>query len=485
MTSTLPPKPEHFLWELMWDFKHIKPMKKYIKILGLLSGILFISSCEDQLDLRPPQNIDQDIALNSDANIKRVLIGAYAELRTVELYGGRIQFYAELLGSNNEIRWEGTFNQPREVYNKAIFTNNSFITNTWIAAYKTINISNNILNVIDVVNEDDRNRIRGEALFIRGALYFEMVKMFGLPYVAGNTTSNLGVPLVLEPTLSAITEEDFVSRNTVEEVYQQIIADLTTAESILPATNGVYAKNYVAAAMLSRVYLQMERFGDARDAANRAITSATGAGKSLVTTGFLDAFNNESDTIEDLFTIQVNTQDGANDMHLFYSTPDEGARGGDITILQSHIAQYEAGDQRLTQFSIRAEDLRTDKWRRQFRNVKVVRLAEMYLTRAEANFREGTAIGATPEEDINRIRARVNLPAKTTLTLGEILLERKLELAHEGQIIHDVKRVRGSIRDNINAEINYSYDDRRMVFPIPQREMDVNANLVQNEGYAG
>ena len=459
-------------------------MKKHIRLLGLLFAIPFVYSCEEQLELAPPQSVDQEIALNSDANIKRVLIGAYAELRAVELYGGWIQLYGEMLGSNNEIRWEGTYNQPREVYNKAIFTNNSFITDTWVAAYKTINIANNILNVIDIVNEEDRDLVEGQALFIRGAMYFELVKFYGLPYSAGNTATNLGIPLVLTPT-TVISEEDFVTRNSVEEVYEHVLADLTAAEDLLPASNGVFAKNYVASAMLSRVYLQMERFGDAANAANRAIIAATGAGKSLVTTRFLDAFNNDADTNEDLFAIQVNTQDGDNDMHLFYSTPEEGARGGDISILQNHIALYETGDQRLTQFSIRAEDFRTDKWRQQFKNVKVIRLAEMYLTRAEANFREGTETGATPLEDINRIRARVNLPAKTVLTLEEILLERKLELAHEGHIIHDVKRTRGSVRDNLNADINYFHDDPRMVFPIPQREMDVNENLVQNEGYAG
>jgi hypothetical protein len=106
----------------------------------------------------------------------------------------------------------------------------------------------------------------------------------------------------------------------------------------------------------------------------------------------------------------------------------------------------------------------------------------MYLTRAEANFREGTAIGAAPLADINLIRARVNLPAKTTLTLNDILLERRLELAHEGHIIHDVKRVRGSINDNTGSDV-FPFDSPRMVFPIPQREMDANPNLIQNAGY--
>jgi hypothetical protein len=84
--------------------------------------------------------------------------------------------------------------------------------------------------------------------------------------------------------------------------------------------------------------------------------------------------------------------------------------------------------------------------------------------------------------DINLIRARVSLPAKTSLTLDEILTERRLELAHEGHIIHDVKRVRGSINDNTGSDV-FPFDSPRMVFPIPQREMDANPNLVQNPGY--
>ncbi len=454
-----------------------------IYIIGIVLVLFSLTSCEDQLFLDPPQSVDQDIALNNDSNVKRVLVGAYADLRDISVWGGRQLLYSEMLGANNEIRWEGTFNQPRELFNKSIFTNNSFVTETWLVSYSAINICNNILEAINVVDEADRNRIRGEALFIRGSIYFELARFYGLPYSAGNSSTNLAVPLVLIPT-RAVSEEDLVERNTVEEVYQQVIADLSAAEELLPAVNGFFARNYVAAAILSRVYLQMERFAEARDAANRAIELSTAQEKRLMS-NYMSAFNTESDSPEDLFTIQVNTQDPGNNMHLFYSTPDFGGRDGDVTILNSHVNLYEPGDDRLEQFQVRAGDRRTDKWRDQFRNVKVVRLAEMYLTRAEANFREGTSVGATPLEDINRIRERVSLPAKSSLTLEEILMERKLELAHEGHNIHDVKRNRGSVRDNNNPELLYPYDDPRMVLPIPQRETDANPNLVQNPGYGG
>jgi len=210
----------------------------------------------------------------------------------------------------------------------------------------------------------------------------------------------------------------------------------------------------------------------------------------LIGTTYMDAFNNDADTNEDLFTIQVNPQDPDNDMFLFYSLPEFGARGGDVAILQAHLTQYETGDERLTQFFTATGELRTSKWRDQFKNVKVFRLSEMYLTRAEANFREGTAVGATPIGDLNRIRRRVKLSefnplsTPTLPTLADILKERKLELAHEGQAIHDLKRTKGSVLDNISATV-FAFDDPRMVFPIPQREIDANPNLVQNPGYGG
>lgn len=106
----------------------------------------------------------------------------------------------------------------------------------------------------------------------------------------------------------------------------------------------------------------------------------------------------------------------------------------------------------------------------------------MYLTRAEANQRLGTSIGASPLADLNRVRERVSLPALGAVSLEAILKERKVELAHEGQFLYDVKRTGGGIMDNSSTEI-YNFDDGRLVFPIPQREMDANPSLVQNSAY--
>nr|WP_281171861.1 RagB/SusD family nutrient uptake outer membrane protein [Eisenibacter elegans] len=106
----------------------------------------------------------------------------------------------------------------------------------------------------------------------------------------------------------------------------------------------------------------------------------------------------------------------------------------------------------------------------------IMRLAEMYLIRAEANFRLGTGSGATPLEDLNRIRNRAGLASLLSVTLDNILLERRLELAFEGVRIHDIKRLQG-------VTGTFLWNDNRLVLPIPLRETNANPNLKQNLGH--
>lgn len=456
-------------------------MKKYISILFVLA--LFVS-CDKKLDLLPRQSLEKDIALSTDANVKRILNGAYDALSSGSLYGGNILLFSELLGANGEIRWEGTFNEPREIWQKSIITTNSFVTNTWLQAYYTINITNNVLSAINIVNTADQNRVKGEAQFIRGSVYFELVKLYAKPYSAGSVTTNLGVPIVLTPT-KIIDQTSYVARSTVEQTYAQIITDLTEAESLLPNVNPtsstpalrmIFATKAAAAAMLSRVYLQMGRFADARDAADRAITIAVANGRSL-STPYAAAFNNPINSLEYLFAMQVSALDGANNMHLYWSIRANGARDGDVSIQPSHLALYDPLDSRRALFYTGNSATRSGKWQLQYRNVPIIRLAEMYLTRAEANFRLGTSIGATPVQDINRTRQRAGLLPLVVVTLNDILLERRLELAHEGHRIHDIKRLMGTA-DGL------AYNADKLVFPIPFREINASQGvIVQNSGY--
>ena len=111
-------------------------------------------------------------------------------------------------------------------------------------------------------------------------------------------------------------------------------------------------------------------------------------------------------------------------------------------------------------------------------NAKVYRTGEMYLIRAEANFRASSAVGADPLDDINLIRERALLPDLdlADLDLDAILHERFIELAFEGFFLQDVKRNKQSVG-------NLDFDAPALVYPIPIREIRVNPNLTQNDGY--
>ncbi len=443
--------------------------KKFLNILAIIA--ILVTGCDKKLDLLPLQSIDESVALANDANIRRVLNGAYDGMSSGSLYGGDLLLYAELLAADAELAWRGTFNQPREIFGKNILVTNSYVNGTWLNGYRTINIANNVLEGVDKLLPANKDRVQGEATFIRGVMYFELVKLFGKPYSAGNVATNLGVPLVTTPT-RGVGEELNLPRATVQAIYEQVISDLTTAEGLLPIANANYARKAAAAAMLSRVYLQMERYQDALAASNRAI----GYGGRTLTSTYAAAFNTTSLSSEALMIISVNQQDGANTMHLFWSVPTFGGRDGDVDILQKHLDLYEAGDARRALFYVGAGGNRSGKWQLQFRNLSIIRLAEMHLTRAECNFRLNSTTGATPLADINAIRARVGLPAKTTLTLAEILMERRLELAHEGHAIHDARRTKRTVD-------GFAFDSDKLVFPIPNREINANPNLVQNPGY--
>ncbi len=456
-------------------------MKRNIIILSILS--LSIASCDKKIELFPYQSVAEEVALTSDANVKKVLNGTYDAISDGDLYGGNILLFSELLAANDEIRWEGTFNQPDEIWQKSIITTNSFVRDTWLDAYDAINRTNNILSAISIVAPADQNRVKGEALYLRASMYFELVKLYAKPYSAGAVTTNLGVPLILTPT-RGIDASSKVPRSTVEQTFAQILADFIEAESLLPSINPgsnattrmVYATKAAAAAMLSRVYLQMENYAGARDAANRAITEALANGRSLAPT-YSGAFNNTVNSSEYLFAMQVSAQDGENNMHLYWSIPTYGGRDGDVSIQPSHLALYNPADARLAMFYIGAGDVRSGKWQQQYRVLPIIRLAEMYLTRAEANFRLGTVVGATPLADYNRIHERAGLPPAIAVTLADILLERKLELAHEGHAIADVKRLKLSVD-------GFAYNANELVFPIPQREVDAtNGIIAQNPGY--
>ena len=444
-------------------------IKKYIVALF---AVLVLAACDKRLDIEPAQSISENVALTSDSNVKVVLNGAYDALANGDLFGGNTLRNAELLGGDGEILWVGTFNAPGEIFRKEMIATNNDITEVWLEAYEAINVANNVLSALDVVNEGDRNQVEAEARFIRGLLYFELVRFYAQQYEAGQTNSQPGVPIILTPTRST-GDENQIARNTVEECYAQIIEDLSTAEERLGTSiSNERATSGAAAGLLARVYLQMGDYTNARDAADRVI----GSGVYDLLANYADNFNNNADNSESIFAAQVNAQDGINNMNTFFSIPDFGGRDGDVDILQDHLDLYDPADVRLTLFYDGNGATRSGKWNDNFGDVGILRLAEMYLIRAECNMRLGTNVGGDPIDDYNAIHTRAGLAAAATITLNDILFERRLELAHEGFQIHDIKRLQGNVASR-------PYNDEKLVFPIPARELEANPNLVQNPSY--
>lgn len=438
--------------------------------------LVLLPGCDGILDLEPQQSISDEVALSSPSAVETALIGVYDVLGDADLFGGRFMLMADLLGDEGDLNWTGTFSQPREVWSKSILIDNSMVASQWIDSYRAINIANNVLGSLDVFEDDaQRNRVEGEARFARALLYHQLVRFFGRAWHDGDPASNLGVPIVTEPTRE-ITDEARLPRNTVAEVYAQVIDDLTAAKNLLPVDNGPFAETWTASAVLARVYLDQRRWSDAATEASRVIEES----EYTLAPTYAAAFNNQTDGPEYVFATQVSPQDGANSLNEFYGNVDPGPGRGDINMTEQHEARYEEGDARADMLYVDGDGFtRTAKWIQGASgnvNIPIIRLAEMYLTRAEANLRGGTTIGADPVDDVNAIRDRATLDLVTTVTVQDVIDERRLELAFEGHRIFDAKRNEESI-DGL------AWDSPRLVYPIPRRELDANPILDQNEGY--
>lgn len=457
-------------------------MQSFIKYGVYLGTVgLLLTACDNRLNVQPAQSIEQSQALTTEQDVQGTLTGAYDGLGDINLYGGGIQYIGDLLGDNRDVLFGGTFATVDEIWRKAVTTSNTVTRDFWLDGYGTINRANNVLAALDRVSEDNRANFEGQARFIRAVLYFELVKAFAKSYNDGTPASNPGVPLVLTPT-GLVSDADNRPRNTVAEVYAQVLEDLTQAETFLPveqegffapsAVPGVtagFATKGAAQALLARVYLQQQNYAAARDAANRVIT----AGTFTLSPTFAGVFTDASS--ETIFKIVVTDQDGVNDLNTFYASARNQGRG-DVRVQSRFRQLYAAGDARGQFFNTANQNTFTSKFIDQYGDVPVVRLAEMHLVRAEANLRLNTSVGATPLEDVNAIRARAGATALTAVTLADILLERRLELAFEGQQLADIKRTAGTVGTT-------AYNANNLVLPIPQREIDTNSSLVQNPGY--
>lgn len=460
-------------------------MMKNIKIyLFFLTTVLFVS-CESELALNPKQSLDSGVVLTTESGVKQVLVGAYANLANGSLYGGRTQIMADLLGatgrsSTTHIEWYGTFAGFSDIYSKNMTNDNIFAEDLYRESYDVINATNIVIENANLITDlNDRKKAIAEAKFIQGLVYFDLVRYFALPFDATTSNTQLGVIIKPKAIYKYQGADLSAERNTVAQVYTKVISSLEDAYADLPVTNGEFADKYAAQALLARVYLQQQNYPKALTSANDVITNGT---YSLSTT-LLGAYNHDTKQSEDVFSIAITSQTGDNQVNNSYASTNLGGRGGDIAIGGGYYLKFtDPNDKRSSfKYSNSLGDDLTLKYTNQFADVNVIRFAELLLIRAEANIRLTSALGDTPRNDINRIRTRAGANNFIlAITLADVLNERQIELAFEGFWIHDLKRTKTTI---VGQSKTFLYNDPKLVFPIPLRELNTNKKITQNAGY--
>lgn len=442
-------------------------MKKLTHIVGAFALASLLGACDGLLDVDPKSSVPTDEALDEPDEVAAAVRGIYSALQSDGAYDRSLVVYPDLFTDN--LDFTGTFASDREFANRRVFPTNAALPGIWGAAYSGISRANNVLAAIPNVTEldaGDATRFRGEALFLRALNYHNLVRWFG------------GVPLVTEP-VRAIDDDVNVPRSTPAQVYALIRADLLEAITLLPATNVEQRANrFTARALLARVALEMGDYAQARDMATAVIQS----GRYVLVEDF-EALVRDENTAEMIFSVQYTVNDPNALAFWFYTQSLDGRYGFAPT--DDLYDAYDGDERRDATIGVDGGDLYGRKYRRVGTgedNVPVLRLAEMYLIRAEANAR----LGADPQtvlDDVNEVRERADVApltvAGTPDLLAAILEERRLEFAFEGHRFFDLRRILGTE----GAAAFLGVTPQQMVFPIPQRELDANTALTQNPGY--
>ncbi|HMF71908.1 MAG TPA: RagB/SusD family nutrient uptake outer membrane protein [Flavitalea sp.] len=461
-------------------------MKSVNKIIALVLIAMIGFGCNKKLDVKPQQNITPEEITTGD-DVKALLFGAYSLLQNPSAFGERFFLTSDLLANSGQLDFVGTFADYRDLGRKTQISSNAVSAGMWANSYTIIEIVNTVLDKISLVDEDERQKIEGEAKFIRGIVYFELVNYYGLPYSAGNITGNLAVPMVLDPVYEYVAADHNPSRASVDVVYKQVISDLTAAAATMePFGSSGRADKYAAFAFLSRVYMNMANYGAAAAAADSVIEKG-GFGLNVNYSG---AFNNANNSSEDVFAIQQTSQSNSgttnNGISTFYAAyslePPLISGRGDVQANAAYFGMFPAGDVR-GEYGYEGsniagvEGLYTAKWMQFYKVIPVVRLSEMYLTRGEANFRLGSVTGPPPVNDINAVRERAGASTLAVVTSADTFIaERFRELGFEGDRLWSLKRTKKAVG-------LLAYDSPKLVLPIPLRETDVNKNLLQNPTY--
>lgn len=462
---------------------------KTIKILSLLIVFGFAFSCEDRLEVVPEDNVASNTVFGSLATIDGAVVGIYSRFQDQDL-NGNPQLISEFMSDN--VNFVGSFPSLQEIDIFQSLATNATIDNIWIDGYRTIGAANNVIvNLPDVdiatvtgLTDALVRQYVAEAKFLRAITNLSLVDQFAQPFQF-NGGSNLGIPLVTQPFEGGDISEFQLERSTVNEVHAFILQDLAEAIPDLPDTNGFRATSGAAIALSARLSLNREDWSAAAAMADQVISSGN-----YTLAPSLDFYDNNSGSSEHIFVIANNSTDTGGGVYVNFFNPAPGGRG-DAPFTQDLIDAFaaEPGDLRFSELSAPATDalgndaVFTTKYPDVVNNASdgmILRIAEMYLIRAEANLRGGLSVGDTPVNDVNLIRNRAGLGDVATIDLDGILNERRKEFAFEGLRRMDLLRNNRNLRPGGGPESAPGAD--QVIFPIVDDEINNNPNITQNPG---
>ena len=472
--------------------------------MAILSAGLF-TSCSDFLTEEPKQEQSNELTFATFDGVNKAAAAMYGMFQSDAWYDGEFTLMSELRCGNAKNPTSVPGSGRYRTDTQWIYSDRS-TSPLWSYAYYTIARANNVINNLDDkvgkdATQQQVNNVKAEALFIRALCYFDLVITYCQPYNYNATEDDkMGVPLVL------VTENGKPARDSKENVYNQIVADLLQAESIM-------ADDYVRAgvtdkaatptkpaiqALLSRVYLYMNKWQEAADYATKVINNKKYelAPADAYAAMFSAATAPEGgEIIFEVYGSDKNEYwDNSGWAHLPYiTTTDEKGSHGDVCATKDLYDLYSEGDVRKSMFKQHGNDYFPTKYSGKpkdsdpkYTNVPILRLSEMYLNRAEAIINGASIQGVTAESDLRKIATVRGASATAAATKQGVFDERRRELAFEGHITADYARCNKSMTrkdfdDSKNKDV--AFPSYMWALPIPHRERTANPNVAQNPGY--
>ncbi|MBS1600216.1 MAG: RagB/SusD family nutrient uptake outer membrane protein [Bacteroidetes bacterium] len=439
------------------------------------------SSCKKILDVTSPNAVADPDVFSNVSGLRNARIGMYNTLQDKNYYGSSYPLLVDCYSDNGTT---GGYNvvDLDDIAAKIIQTSNLYPQNIYIAIYNSIYTANKIIENIDNVpnlDPDEKSNTLGEALFIRALGHFDLLRLFGEHW---DKTSAYGISIVT----TAKAPKDPIARSSVDDSYKQIIADLQQAISSMNTYNGnQYASASAAKALLARVYLY---YGDNANAAVMAGDVIGDSNFSLFGPDDFTKIYTDKLTSESVFELKFDLQNPSVYNIVTYVRPD--ALRTEVQFLAAadlnNFFQNRPTDRRSALVDFVNEDPsiqpdgRTQKYRGEAtkdNSAYIIRLAEMYLIRAEAL---GRTLGLA---DLNTLRENRGMADLTpgnvpnnAAYVNAVMDERRAELNFEGHRLFDLART-GMVQTVLGATVN-------PIMPIPQREIEAtNGVVAQNPGY--